>query len=104
LGADDTLVDAYHQRVDGDLLQDEASVVAFGVDAVGIPLAEVIVWAFVDGVIEVVCSRVECDFIEKVWIELGFAKNRRWGFEEDLVGFGNQFLVGAECDSDISDV
>ena len=65
------------QRVERDLLQHEAAVVAAVVDAVQIPLAEVVVGPLAGRVVEVVRPRVERQLFDQLRIEPGLLADFR---------------------------
>ena len=68
-------VDAREQRVERDLLQHEAAVVAAVVDVVQVPLAEVVVGPLAGRVIEVVRPRIERELLDQLRIEPGLVQD-----------------------------
>jgi len=91
----DFVVDTLHQRIESDLLNDEPPVVALVVDAVGVPLAEVIVGAAIRRMIEIVRPRVDGQLFQVLGMEPGLGKNVGLGGVEDLQCGRDQLLVGS---------
>ena len=92
------------QRIERDLLQHEAAIVAAVVDVVQVPLAEVVVGPLAGRVIEVVGARIERQLFDQLRIEPGLLQDLRIGVGENRQRPLDQLLVRARGHADVVDV
>ena len=97
-------VDARQQRVERDLLQHETAIVAAVVDALQVPLAEVMVGPLAGRVVEVVGPRIERQLVDKLRIEPGLLPNFRIGVGRGSPAPARSVPRTARGDADILDV
>ena len=97
-------IHARQQRIERDLLQHEAAIVAAVVDAVQIPLAEVVIGPLAGRVIEVVGPRIERQLFDQLRIEPGLLQNLGIGVAENRQRSLDQLFVHAGRDADIVNV
>jgi hypothetical protein len=81
------------QGIERDLPDDEPSVTSPTIDVVGVPFAELIVWAAVDRVAEVVTSRIKGVFVQGLEIEIGLVEQLGIGLLEQLDQLGDHVVI-----------
>src|SRR5947207_3387239 len=76
-------IDAREHGIERHLLQNKAAVVAAVVDAMQVPLAEVVVGPLAGRMVEVVSAWVDGQFFKELWIEPGLVTDFRIGLVQD---------------------
>ena len=82
-------------------MKHEAAIEPAIVNAMEIPLAEVMVWPLAGWMVEVVRPRVEREFFDKLRVEPRLLQNLCVGVLEYRERAFDKFFVNARCDADI---